>query len=294
MRIVSWNADGLSRLLAPAQAKPEVADPALPPHSLRELHIRLGSPEILCLQEIRVRSSDAALISKLEDALPGYQCAHSLCRDAVNVRFRGGRAYGVATYVAEGLEPRWLERPSWDLEGRVVTVELPSIGLFVANVYAINGTPKRYWNHELGRFSGDRHALKVEFQRHMQRFFRGARDRGLRLLLIGDWNVSRSAIDTHPRLRTEAPHTQARAHFNDVFMPELEVCDIYRELHPDQRSYTWFNRVAARYGRLDAARVDYALVSRSLAPNVQAAEVMQEHAFSLGSDHAPISIELAS
>jgi exodeoxyribonuclease III len=289
LALTSWNVDGLERTLelpvsAPAKRKVSAAR-----IRLAELVEMLGRPDVLALQEIRIRGGDTALIANMERALPGYVCGHSLCRDP-NVRFRGGRAYGVATYVRRELEPRWVERPSWDREGRIVMFELPQ--LCVANVYAVNGTDKPYFDPELGREAGDRHAYKRRFQAHLLELFQAARTRGLELVLAGDWNVSRAAIDTHPRLRTEAPHAAARSLLNDAFMPALDVADAFRVLHPELREYTWFNRVAARYGRLDAARVDYALVSKSLLPAVTQATILQEHALRLGSDHAPITLRL--
>jgi exodeoxyribonuclease-3 len=224
LRFVSWNIDGAERALeasgsAPTRARKSAAVRV----SLAELHRQLGEPDVLLLQELRIRASDTALIAKLERALPGYVCGHSLCRDPINVRFRGGRAYGVASFVRKALEPRWLERASWDQEGRLVAFELPKHALLVANVYAVNGTDKPYFDPQSGAPKGDRHAFKQYVQDRLLEDFRAARARGLELVLVGDWNVSRAAIDTHPRLRTEAPHARARALLNDVFIPKLEL-----------------------------------------------------------------------
>jgi exodeoxyribonuclease III len=95
----------------------------------------LGAPEVLCLQELRIREGDGPAISALEQALPGYHCHYSLPRDPRNVTFRGGRMYGVATFVQGNW---WAEVPEWDREGRVVIVR--THGLAIVNVYAVNGT----------------------------------------------------------------------------------------------------------------------------------------------------------
>ena len=68
------------------------------------------------------------------------------------------------------------------------------------------------------------------------------------------------------------------------------LVDAFRENHPDVRRYTWFNVRAERWGRLDAARVDYALVARALMPRVLETEVL-DHRF--GSDHAPIRARMS-
>jgi exodeoxyribonuclease III len=278
LSLLSFNVDGLARVL---------------PDGLAAQHAAWGKPDLLCLQEVRVRASDAASIAAMASALPGYQCFFSLNDDPVNVRFRGGRAYGVATYVRRELNVHEVPRASWDREGRLEVLELPDFNLAVANLYAVNGSDKPYFDHERGALHGDRHQFKRAFQSSCLQAFSLLRERGRALVLIGDWNVSRSKLDTYPRLRTEPPHALARAQLNEELMPALDVVDVYRERHPAQRAYTWFSRSAARYGRLDAARVDYALISRSLVPHVVSVGIASEPGLRFGSDHAPISLSLA-
>ena len=133
MRIVSWNIENLSKRLA----------------ELPRIVERLGNPDVLCLQEARIREQDRALL----DVLPGYACHASLPRDPKNVTFRGGRAYGAVTYVATALGPARAEVPEWDREGRIVITHLD--GLAIGNVYAVNGTDKPYFDHEQGAISGE-------------------------------------------------------------------------------------------------------------------------------------------
>jgi exodeoxyribonuclease III len=102
--------------------------------------------------------------------------------------------------------------------------------------------------------------------------------------MAGDWNVSRSALDTYPRLRTEEPHAGARAEFNARIDAEGFI-DIWRERHPKERAYTWFNR---RARGLDAARVDYILASSDLAPRIRAAEILDRLPLS---DHSPVMVD---
>jgi exonuclease III len=158
-------------------------------------------------------------------------------------------------------------------------------------VYAVNGTDKPYFDHDRGTFVGDRHAFKRLFQARLQDYFAAHGERGGQLVLLGDWNVSRTPLDTYPRLRREPPHALARAQFNDGLMPGLDLVDVFRERHPALRKYTWFNR-RARAGRLDAARVDFSLISRSLLPRVVAASIEDQPTLRFGSDHAPIRLTL--
>lgn len=278
LSVVSWNVDGLARML---------------PDALARAHGALGEPDVLCLQEVRIRPTDAALITAMRAALPGFACTFALCDDPINVRFRGGRAYGVATYVRTSLAPRVLAPPAWDREGRVRAVALDALRLIVGNVYAVNGTSKPHFDHQRGVAAGDRHAFKRAFQRSATAYFDALRDARTGLVLMGDWNVSRTARDTVPRLRRAPPHALARAELNDVLMPRLDVVDAFRELHPDARAYTWFSRRAAP-GVLDAARVDFALVSRALLARVHDAGIVSDPTLRFGSDHAPVRLVLAT
>jgi exodeoxyribonuclease-3 len=262
VKLVSWNVENVMRCIGEL------------PHIAQQL----GSPDVLCLQELRIRRQDEDAVRALDNALPGYRCHRSLPRDARNVTFRGGRMYGVATYV----RGRWRAHvPDWDLEGRVTVVRRGALA--IVNVYAVNGIARPYYD-ESGRVSGDRHAFKRRFQASVMDLGRSLR-RDCGVVMAGDWNVSRTAQDTHPRLRTEAPHARARAELDDRLAADGFV-DIWRERHPAERAYTWFN---PRSRSLDAARVDYVLVSAELAPRVRAAGILERLPWS---DHAPVTLEL--
>lgn len=289
LRLVSWNVENLAPALGLGAARARRSVPTPRAHLL-EIVSQLGSPDVLCLQEVRIRPGDAQHVATMHAALPEYDCHGSLCADPQNGKFRGGRAYGVATYVHKRLRAQALPRPSWDREGRVVAIALPHEALVVVNVYAVNGTDRPHFDHELGQYSGDRHAFKRRFQADLIPYVRslGAEQR---FVLMGDWNVSRSALDTWPRLRTELPHALARAMFNETLMPALDLVDAFRALHPEERAYTWFNRLVPA-GALDAARVDFALVSRALMAKVQSARIFDEATQRFHSDHAPVEIRV--
>jgi exodeoxyribonuclease-3 len=275
LHVASWNVEGITR-----RVLPEVLE-------------RLGSPDVLCLQELRVRERDAEEVRALASALPGYGFHHSLADDPKNARFRAGRTYGVGTFARTALEPIFVARPAWDREGRVVVTVVRAARLAIVNVYAVNGTDKPYWTHDLEAFEGDRHGYKMTFHAHVAELARALAENALDLLLIGDWNVSQERIDTTPRLRTEEPHATTRAHFRDRVVRALDVVDVFRAAHPDARAYTWFNMRARARGRVDAARVDFALLSRGRVEDVRSTSIQESLLDRLGSDHAPIHVEVA-
>ena len=267
MTIVSWNIEGI-----------------LSQSDFDALVCAVGTPDLLCLQEVRVRSSDAVATRAMESVLGGYDCYHSLNRDFRNASFRGGRAYGVATYCRRDLRLRAGYVPEWDREGRMVVTRFANVT--VVNVYAVNGTSKPYFDHSLGRIEGDRHAFKRRFQSMV---FEHAAGLGDSVVLAGDWNVSQEELDTHPRLRTEAPHARARSEFRDLLQAS-NLVDVYRRIRPRERAYTWFNR---RSRRLDAARVDFFLISNDLLPLATSVRILDDPIFRVRTDHAPIELTLA-
>lgn len=273
--LVSWNIDRLASYLSASTPLSRVLE-------------TVGTPDVLCLQEVRLRPSDAELLAAARVALPHYDFACSLAADPFNATFRGGRTYGVATYAAKKLGRTTTEHASWDREGRVLVTLLHAQRLAVVNLYAVNGTSKN-WYDDRGNVVGDRHSFKQRFQGSLLELGLDLRERGFELIMVGDWNVSRAKIDVTPRLRIEEPHATARAHLNDVVIPSLDLVDAFRALHPDAKQYTWFHR-RAHEGRLDAARVDYALVSRSMMPRVELAEIDTREGARFGSDHAPLGL----
>ena len=158
-------------------------------------------------------------------------------------------------------------------------------GTSLVNVSAVNGTDKLYFDHAQGRVVGDRHAFKQRFQRDLAQY---ADTLPGDLILAGDWNVTPTAFDTTPRLRTEEPHATARRLYLDALQPDLDVVDVFRAKNPALRKYSWF-RPGAR--RLDAARVDHILVSSTLMARVYAADIDESPDARFGSDHPPIWME---
>jgi exonuclease III len=220
MKVISWNVENAMRCLG----------------SLPEIVEQLGSPDVLCLQELRIRSIDQSDIRRLVEAIPGYRCHYALARDPRNVTFRGGRMYGVATF----LKGRWrADQPYWDREGRLVVVRRRKLAIL--NVYAVNGTANPYFD-EAGQIVGNRHTFKRRFQQQVISLGRELQDLG-GVIMAGDWNVSPTAQDTYPRLRIEAPHARARAEFN-AQVAQAGFVDVWRQRHPFERVYAWFNRRA--------------------------------------------------
>ena len=64
--------------------------------------------------------------------------------------------------------------------------------------------------------------------------------------------------------------------------------DTFRKLHPDEKKYTWWPYFANARARNLGWRIDYAFVSKKLAPKLKRAEILTAVT---GSDHCPIKVD---
>ncbi|KAL9112887.1 MAG: hypothetical protein Q9227_002964 [Pyrenula ochraceoflavens] len=276
-------------------------------------------PHVICLQELSIHISDLESINSLHHALipdksvrdmlsaetgiyhPAYTVHATLCRSRV-----GRGRFGVATLVREDVVLKESRDVDWDAEGRVRIVMFalpPSVpasrgsvhgrnasdrmkGSSVAllNVYALNGTSYPYRNPVTNTLHGTRNERKREFNRLLAKECQALRDQGYKVLLIGDFNIALSAKDTYPRLRTEEPHARARQEFQDLFLKNMGMRDVFRDKEPETRVGSWFASAQ------DWSRVDYALMDSALAERVKAVRYLVEKKEK--SDHCPMEIEM--
>lgn len=163
-------------------------------------------------------------------------------------------------------------------------------GWALINVYALNGS-ENIWRDPTGVSpTKTRNERKREFNQLLLKECREMQARGLRIVLIGDFNISLVERDCYPRLRTEYPHVLARKEFNEVFIPGANVVDIFREVHGDRRAFSWFAK--GKPQGTDCARVDYALVDRALVDRVAETEYLEDAKERAHSDHAPVWLVL--
>lgn len=187
---------------------------------------------------------------------------------------------GVATLsCAAPLEVRrGLGDPRFDAEGRVLVTRFPAFTLF--NVYVPSGTT-----------GPERVAFKLDFTAALREALRAELEAGRSLVVVGDLNTAYAEIDlARPRenQRTSGFMPEERAALGELFA--IGLVDSFRHLHPTAVKYSWWTQRAGARERNVGWRLDYILVSRDLAPHIVAADT---HPEVTGSDHCPVSVELA-
>jgi exodeoxyribonuclease III len=255
MKLVTWNVNSL------AARMPRVLE-----------FLEKFEPDVALLQETKC-ADDAFPDDDLRAA--GYHAVHH----------SAGRWAGVAILarsepanVSAGLpgelradEARWIEA---DVDG-----------LRVASVYVTNGRAVgSEWFDE-----------KLAFLDAMAQRAEQLRD-GPPLVVGGDFNVTRADRDVYDPVAFEGethvtPQERSRL---EAIIERGGLVDAFRELHPDEVQYTWWDYRQGHFHKNLGLRIDYALVASSLAGGLRECGMVRD--FRKGkptpSDHAPLLVEL--
>lgn len=111
------------------------------------------------------------------------------------------------------------------------------------------------------------------------------------VIYCGDMNVAHTEDDLanpKPNVGKKGFTAEERGGFDNWL--KSGFTDIFRRDHQGNGFYTWWSHFANARARNVGWRIDYFLVSDKLADKVKKAEIHPEQ---MGSDHCPISIELA-
>ncbi len=220
-----------------------------------------------------------------------YDADFCLPRDRYNATGFGGRVYGVCTLIRQDIAPdAKIKTVDWDLEGRVQIVELPSSGLVLFNIYAVNGTTNDYRDSDTGKVIGNRHDRKKAFHSLLANHVRHYEQNGWHVIIAGDINISRTSIDSFPQLRMGADHVANRADFEEKFIKGLGMLDTFRLLHGERRKYSYRPRIKPWGAGGD--RVDMILATKGLKEAVKGADVLDSELERGPSDHVPLFLEI--
>ena len=300
LRVVSWNIGlrGLTQLCT-AKAESSAADVhgisrGLGFGSLAGL-LRAVDADIVCLQEVKM-----AQLSSMERAIAlaeGYDSFFSLCR-AQTPSTSYGRYAGVATFVRTAFRPHTAEegvtgvlarggaaaKPAADppddffaslaagpddelsereidSEGRcVVTVHGD---LAICNAYVPANTSDDAAQQER------RMTFKLAFLRALERRARRLLADGMRVLLLGDFNIAPERIDSARRMQSReaaAPPGPSTLWLHQLMRPSADgrtpFADAFRVLHPTAReAYTCFHVAAGADKHNFGSRIDLGLLA---------------------------------
>ncbi|KAJ4312421.1 hypothetical protein N0V94_007441, partial [Neodidymelliopsis sp. IMI 364377] len=252
----------------------------VPAPDLRQFLRRHHWPALVLLQEVKISSKD----TKTQDAVraavnagpdkgigkerteePTYDAHFTLPTDPHNARGPGGsgKLYGVCSLLRRDLHSSYtitVRTVPWDTEGRVSIIEFTSVNskLAVFNIYAVNGTENPYRSPTTGAVQGSRHDRKRAFHALLAEEASSLEEKGWEVVLGGDMNVALDERDGYPNLRcAPVAHVLSREDFHERILRKegFRGVDVWRELHSEERRYTYFPR-GRKWGS-SCDRVDY-------------------------------------
>lgn len=169
--------------------------------------------------------------------------------------------------------------PYHDKEGRVIVAEYEKFILI--NVYTPNSKA------ELERLEY-RKNWEDDFKNFLKKI---EKDSKKNLIVCGDLNVAHKEIDLkNPKANKNSPGftNEERTKFESLL--NSGFTDSFRYLYPNlENAYTWWSYIAKARERNVGWRIDYFLVSNSIAQNIMGAKI---HSEIFGSDHCPIELEI--
>lgn len=163
-----------------------------------------------------------------------------------------------------------------DSEGRVQTLEYPEF--YLVNAYFPNS------QRDLARLQ-----VKTEFNFMMQKYCKSL-GKKKPVVICGDFNVAHTDMDiARPdENRNNAGFTEEERKWMTSFLADGFI-DTFRIFTSEGGHYSWWSYRKGVRSRNIGWRIDYFIVSESLAGNVKSAGIIGE---ATGSDHAPVTLEL--
>lgn len=265
MKLYSWNVNGIR-----AVVKKETFQAFLAEHQ----------PDVLCLQETKAKQGQA------EVDLTGY---HEYWNSADKAGYSGTAIFSkekplqvINGFTDEIAEKYNLAGDSYGdptKEGRVISAEFEKI--WVVTVYTPNS------KGDLSRLELRHKQWDPAFLEHIKSL-----EKTKPVVFSGDLNVAHNDIDLANPKANVGKHgftNEEREGFDNF--EKAGLIDTFRTLHPEEEAaYSWWTHWANARARNIGWRIDYWLASESLKDALVEARI---HPDVLGSDHCPVSIELA-
>ncbi|UNK56204.1 exodeoxyribonuclease III [Pseudoxanthomonas daejeonensis] len=231
-------------------------------------------PDVVALQELKA-IDEVFPVAALEEA--GYGAI-----------WQGQRSWNGVALLGRDSVPVESRRglPGDDSDEQSRYIEAAVHGILVAGIYLPNGNPQ----------PGPKFDYKLEWMARLARHARTLVEQPHPVVIAGDFNVIPTDEDVYdPKAwRKDAlMQPQVREAFERLLAQGWT--DSLRQVHGDQRIYTFWDYFRQHAERDRGLRIDHLLLNPVLAPRLQAAGVdrwvrLQDKA----SDHAPTWIEVAA
>ena len=252
MKLATWNVNGMRSVLNKGALQEYVLE---------------SNPDILCLQETKAQQDQVELGMEFSEYDVYFNSAVK----------KGYSGTAIFTKVKPLSVTYGIGIEEHDQEGRVITAEFEKF--YLVTVYTPNA------KRDLSRLAY-RQVWEDDFLAYIKKL-----EETKPVIFCGDLNVAHKEIDlANPKTNVNnAGFTkEERAKFDQVVASGL--VDAFRYLHPDAvGAYSWWSYMGGARARNIGWRIDYFVVSKSLAPLLKEVDIRSDVT---GSDHCPVEIEV--
>ena len=265
MRIVSWNVNGIRAVHRKGEFLPFLAK---------------LKPDVVCLQETKAEQHESPI--DLPDYEEFWNSAKKKGYSGTAIFYKGtpqNVLYGIPKDIAKKYHLDDDGYGDLNEEGRVIALDTGKI--WVVSVYTPNS------KGDLSRLPLRHKQWDPAFLAYMERL-----EEEKPVIFCGDLNVAHFPIDlAHPK-QNEGEHGYTKEEREGADKIETAgFIDTFRHFHPEQKdAYTWWSHWQNARARNVGWRIDYIFASKALKKHLQAAHIHPEF---MGSDHCPISLDLA-
>lgn len=265
MKLYSWNVNGIRAVINKGAFQDFIAR---------------HDPDILCLQETKAQRD------QVEIDLPQY---HEHFFSAVKKGYSGTAIFSkepalryLDGFPADIIETYNVTGDAYgnpNDEGRVIAAEFDKF--WVVTVYTPNS-------------KGDLSRLSLRYEQWDRAFLAYVQqlEKSKPVLFCGDLNVAHQEIDLARPKQNVGKHgftNEERERFDDFL--NAGYIDTFRAFYPDMKDvYSWWTAWGGARANNVGWRIDYWLASKDIIDYVSNPQV---HADVMGSDHCPVSIEVA-
>ena len=230
--------------------------------------LKSSKPDIVCLQELKCADAEfpAAAINRA-----GYHAV-----------WRGQRTWNGIAILSRRVEPivtrTTLPGDRNDTQARYIEAAIG--GMLIGCIYLPNGNPQ----------PGPKFDYKLAWFKRLHAHARKLLREEVPIVLAGDFNVAPTEIDIYPTTSWDDDaliQPASRAAYARLI--KQGWTDVLRQLHGDERIYTFWHYLRNRWQRNAGLRLDHILLSPVLAPRLKDAGVdLSVRGKQGASDHAPV------